>query len=422
MNKKSLSDAVRLIPSQANIFVHGGAATPNILLEELVRQTNRFEKLKFYHLHTEGPALYADDMFKDKFQIVNFFLGENLRKKMDYDRIDYLPCFLSEIPSLFRSKTVSLDVALLHVSPPDRFGFCSLGVSVDVAKAAAESAKVLIAQVNPYMPRVHGDALISADDFDALVEIESPLPELAPCLSTKEEKSIAKYVSDLIEDGSTLQMGIGSIPDAVARELVHHKNLGLHTEMWSDGALHLLKMGAVNNSLKKVHRGKTVSGFIMGSKAVYDFVNDNPAVIQLEVDYVNNPNIISRNPRVAAINSAVEVDLTGQICADSIGHKIISGVGGQMDFMRGAALSKGGKPIIAIPSLTKRGESKIVSTLKAGAGVVTTRSHVHYVATEYGVAHLVGKTLGERAKALIQISHPSKRAQLEREFWESHGD
>jgi 4-hydroxybutyrate CoA-transferase len=422
MKKKSVSDAIGLIPTRANVFVHGGAATPNFLLKEIVNQQDRFKELKFFHLHTEGPALYANEKYQEKFKIVNFFVGENLRKKIDYKRIDYIPCFLSEIPSLFRSKSIPLDVALLHVSPPDRFGYCSLGVSVDIAKAAAESAKILIAQVNPQMPRVHGDALISIDSFDALVEEESLLPEFPTRAASAQEILIAKHISELVQDGSTLQMGIGSIPDAVARELIGHKNLGLHTEMWSDGVLQLLKTGSINNSLKKVHRGKSVSGFLMGTKAVYDFVNDNPSVLQLEVDYVNNPNVISRNPKVVAINSAVEIDLTGQVCADSIGHKIISGVGGQMDFMRGAALSKGGMPIIAMGSITSGGESKIVSSLKSGAGVVTTRSHVHYVVTEFGVAYLVGKTLGERAKALIAISHPSHREKLEKDFRENHLD
>lgn len=416
----SPAEAISRVPAGSRIFVHGGAATPNLLLTELARQADRVAGSTLIHLHTEGPAPYAQPALAGSFRVVNLFVGHNLRRVLDYDRVDYLPCFLSEIPALFRSKGCPLDVALLHVSPPDRFGYCSLGVSVDVAKAAAESAKIVIAQVNPRMPRVHGDGLIHEDLFDAMVETDEPLPESRPTPPSPEEKAIARFVSGLIEDGSTLQMGIGSIPDAVARELVDRKDLGLHTEMWSDGALALIRAGAITNAQKKVHRGKSVSGFLLGSRELYDFVNDNPSVIQLEVDYVNNPVTIARNPKVVAINSAVEVDLTGQVCADSVGHRIISGVGGQMDFMRGAAISPGGKPIIAMSSRTRDGRSKIVTALRPGAGVVTTRSHVHYVVTEYGVAALYGRTLGERARALAAVAHPDDRETLLRQFHDVH--
>lgn len=417
---KSAKEAIALIPAKASVFVHGAAATPNFLLKELVSQADRFHELTFIHLHTEGPALYAAESFSKKFRIVNLFVGSNLRNQMDYDRIDYLPCFLSEIPSLFRNRQYPLDVALLQVSPPDESGHCSLGVSVDVAKAAAESAAILIAQVNPNMPRTHGDGFLPVSRFHALVECDDALPISSIRHPSKEEAAIALHVADLVEDGSTLQLGIGSIPNAVARQLQSRKNLGLHTEMWSDGALSLLQSGAIDNSKKKVHQGKSVSGFLCGSRELYDFVHDNPSVFQLEVDYVNNPTVIARNPKVVAINSAVEVDLSGQVCADSVGHHILSGVGGQMDFMRGAALSKGGKPIIAMQSCTKAGESKIVCALRPGAGVVTTRAHVHYLVTEYGVANLVGKTLRERARALIEIAHPDHREKLERDFWHTH--
>lgn len=420
MNFISVKRAVELIQSNSRIFVHGGAATPNVLLGELCEQAHRLKRVTLIHLHTEGPAVYADPKFKDSFKVINLFVGHNLRSHLDYGRIDYLPCFLSEIPSLFRTKKIPVDVALLHVSPPDRFGYCSLGVSVDIAKAASESAKNLIGQVNPNMPRLHGDGLIHVNAFSALVDVDTQLPESRSFKASPEEQTIGRYVSDLIEDGSTLQMGIGSIPDSVIRQLQNHKDLGIHTEMWSDGTLELIEKGIVTNSRKKVHRGKSVSAFLIGSKRLYDFVNDNPSVIQLEADYVNNPNTISRNPKVVAINSAVEVDLTGQVCADSIGHHIISGVGGQMDFMRGAALSRGGKPIIALNSVTRDGRSKIVAALKPGAGVVTTRSHVHYVVTEFGVAHLYGKTLGERFRALVEVAHPDHREGLEREFFLSH--
>jgi 4-hydroxybutyrate CoA-transferase len=412
--------ALELIPPGSRIFVHGAAATPNFLLGELVKQAERLREATLVHLHTEGPASYAQPDFAKHFRVVNLFVGHNVRKSLDYDRIDYLPCFLSEVPRLFRTRAFPLDVALLHVSPPDSAGYCSLGVSVDVAKAAAQSSAVLIAQVNPRMPRVHGDGFIHVDEFDALVEVDEPIfsskcPELS-----NEERAIAQHVASLVEDGSTLQMGIGSIPDAVARQLADRKDLGLHSEMWSDGALSLIEAGVITNSRKKVHCGKSVSGFLIGSQRLYDYVHDNPSVLQLEMDYVNFPVTIARNPKVVAINSAVEVDLTGQVCADSVGHRIISGVGGQMDFMRGAALSDGGKPIIAITSRSKKGRPKIVAALQPGAGVVTTRSHVHYVATEFGLAHLHGKTIGERARALIQIAHPDDREALARDFFETH--
>lgn len=419
-NVTTASEAIQLVPQNARIFIHGGAATPNALIRELVLQGPRLKSAALVHLHTEGPALYTEPQYKNYFRVINLFVGANIRKHLDYDHIDYLPCFLSEIPYLFRSKQCPLDVAILHVSPPDRFGYCSLGVSVDIAKAAAQSARILIAQINPNMPRVHGDGLIHFDSFNASVYVDDPLPEIITKPPRDTDKQIASHVADLIEDGSTLQLGIGSIPDAVTRLLNGRKNLGIHTEMWSDGTLALIKSGAVTNANKVLHRGKCVSSFFLGSKELYDFVNDNPAVIQLEADYVNNPINIARNPKAVAINSAVEIDLTGQVCADSVGHQIISGVGGQMDFMRGAALSKDGKPIIAINSQTANGKSKIVATLSAGAGVVTTRAHVHYVATEYGVAQLHGKTLKERALALIDIAHPEHRDILEKEFYESH--
>ena len=306
------------------------------------------------------------------------------------------------------------------MSPPDAHGYCSLGVSVDVALAAARAARVVIAQINTRMPRVHGDGFLHVDAIHHWCEVSDPIPEIPVCVRTPVEERIGQLVAGLIEDGATLQAGIGSVPDAVLASLKGHRRLGIHTEMWSDGALDLLQCGAVDNSEKAVHRGKTVSGFIMGTRRVYDFIHDNPSVAQLQIDYVNNPVVIARNPRVAAINSAVQVDLTGQVCADSIGPRIISGVGGQMDFMRGAALSPGGKPIIAMTSRTRRGVGRIVSGLTPGAGVVTTRAHVHYVVTEHGVADLAGKTLRERASALVAIAHPDDRARLEREWGSLH--
>lgn len=410
------ADVVRLIQSEQRVFVHGGSATPNVLLDALVEQADRLSDVELIHLHTEGEAKYADSRFEKTFKVANLFVGSNMRRKLDGERVDYLPCFLSEIPQLFRSGRRPIDVALLHLSPPDEHGFCTLGTSVDVARAAFECAHVVLAQINRQMPRVHGDGFIHIDDVDAYVEVDVPLHEPKAHPLTEEEKAIGHNVASLIEDGACLQVGIGAIPDAVLASLKNHKRLGVHTEMWSDGMLELIKSGVVDNSQKKVHRGKTVSGFIIGSRRVYDYIHDNPSVIQLGIDYVNNPTIIARNSKVVAINSAVEVDLTGQVCADSVGHRIISGVGGQMDFIRGAALSEGGKPIIAMTSTAKNGASRIVSTLQPGAGVVTTRAHVHYVVTEYGVADLFGKTLHERAQALINIAHPRHRESLLKEL------
>lgn len=416
----SVQEAVSYIPKKARVFVHGGAATPNILLAEILATQDKYEELNFTHLHTHGIADYAFPEYKDKFKVTNLFVGQNIRPYIDFDRVDYLPCFLSEIPQLFRQQILTLDVALVQVSPPDQHGYCSLGTSVDVAKAAVESAKLVIAHVNPSMPRTHGDGLIHQSSIHYMVEHLSPIYQSQPKVLTAEELKIGEFTASLIEDGATLQMGIGAIPDAVLSCLKNHKNLGIHTEMWSDGALELIQCGAVTNSEKKFHRGKTVSTFLIGSQNLYNFVNDNPSVILLEANYVNNPSIIARNDKVTAINSAVEVDLTGQVCADSIGHKIISGVGGQIDFIRGATLSKGGKPIIAISSRSKKGIPRIVPTLKAGAGVVTTRAHIHYVVTEYGIADLYGKTLKQRAQALIQIAHPEDREKLEADFYHEY--
>lgn len=413
----SLSEAIQKIPSTGRVFIQGAAATPNRLIDELVRQADRFSDLELMHLHTMGSAPYASPQLTKNFRVTNFFVGANLRRAIDYDRVDYLPCFLSEIPTLLRKGPRRPDVALIHVSPPDRHGFCTLGTSVDVTRAALDSASLIIAQVNPQMPRVHGDGVIHINEIDYFVETNDPLPEsLLPELS-KEEEQIGKNIAGIIEDGATLQMGIGAIPNAVLRYLTNHKDLGMHTEMWSDGALDLIEKGIINNRKKRIHPHKNVSTFLYGSKKLYDFINDHPAVILLDVAYVNSPAVIARNPRVTAINSAVEVDLTGQVCADSIGSHIISGVGGQIDFIRGASLSEGGKPIIAMTSRTHHRIPRIVAALKQGAGVVTSRAHVHYIVTEYGVANLFGKTINERAKALIGIAHPEDRDQLEKDWF-----
>lgn len=411
---QKLTDLIDNINSNHRVFIHGGAATPLKLIDELVRQAGRLQNVELMHLHTLGTAAYAAPEYENSFRVTNFFVGANLRDKVGNQNIDYLPCFLSEIPALIKSGRRPIDIALIHVSPPDQHGFCSLGTSADIAVAAVQTAKIVLAQINRKMPRVHGDGFVHISRITHYVEIDENLPESPVPELRSEEKIIGQNVATLIEDGSTLQTGIGAVPDAVLAALKNHRHLGIHTEMWSDGTLELIKCGAVDNSRKKIFRGKTVSGFIIGSKAVYEFIDDNPSVVQLDIGYVNNPVNIARNPKVVAINSAIEIDLTGQVCADSIGSKIVSGVGGQMDFIRGASLSEGGKPIIAFTSRTRKGISRIAPILKSGAGVVTTRAHVHYVVTEYGICDLYGKTLRERAKELIQIAHPDDRDSLER--------
>lgn len=408
------AEAVALIRNGMRVFVHGAAATPLTLLEALVAAAPRLREVELIHLHTEGDAAWADPAHAESFRVANLFVGPAMRRHVGSDRVDYLPCFLSEMPALIRSGRRPLDVAMVHLSPPDRHGWCSLGTSVDIARAAVEMAPIVIAQINPRMPRVHGDGMVHIDRLDAWVEVDAPLPEAEPSQLDEVDVAIGRHVAGLIEDGATLQTGIGRIPDAVLAQLGGHRQLGIHTEMWSDGMLPLLESGVIDNSRKVVHPGRTVSGFVKGTRRLYDYIHDNPAVIQLDIGYVNDPAVIARNPRVTAINSAIEVDLTGQVCADSVGSRVISGVGGQMDFIRGAARSPGGKPIIALPSRTRRGESRIVPQLQPGAGVVTTRAHVHWVVTEHGVADLYGRTLGERARALIDVAHPDDREDLAR--------
>ena len=409
-------EALQEIKSGNRIFIHGQAATPLPLIDAFVDHVveNELKEIEVLHLHTIGPARYAKPEYAKHFKVTNFFVGANMRPYMNQANVDYLPCFLSEIPHLIRTQKRPVDVALIQVSPPDRHGYCSLGTSVDAAKAAVEMASLVIALVNDQMPRTHGDGMVHVSHIHHAFVNSAPIFESTPAKISDEQLKIGQFAASLIEDGSTLQMGIGAIPDAVVGALKHHKNLGIHTEMWTDGALELMLSGAVNNSQKKIHPGKSVSTFILGSKRVYDFINDNPSVLQLDVSYVNHPIVIARNPKVVAINSAVEIDLTGQICADSIGGKIISGVGGQLDFVTGASMSVGGKAIIALTSRTNKGKSRITSQLQSGAGVVTTRAHVHYVITEYGIADLYGKTISERTQALIQIAHPEDRDSLAR--------
>ena len=412
------AEAVNAIRSGDRVFIHGIAAAPTILIEAMTARANELRDVEIVHLHTEGDAPYARAEFEDSFRVNAFFVGANVRKAVQSGRGDYIPVFLSEIPALFRKNVLPLDVALIHVSPPDRHGFCSLGVSVDIAKAAVETAKIVIAQVNPNMPRTIGDALVDVRDLDFVVEVDIPLPEQAMPVLSDTDRAIGNHIAELIEDGATLQMGIGTIPNAVLASLKNHKHLGIHTEMFSDGLIDLVESGVVTGERKIKHPGKIVAGFVMGTRRLYDFVDDNPQVLMLDIAYVNDSSVIRRNPKVTAVNSAIEVDLTGQVCADSIGTKQYSGVGGQMDFIRGASLSEGGMPIIALPSTTTHGDSKIVPFLKTGAGVVTTRAHVHYIVTEYGVANLYGKNLRQRAAELVTIAHPDHREALDRVVFE----
>jgi acyl-CoA hydrolase len=419
MKCTSPAEAVNVIESGNNVFVHSAAAAPQCLIQAMTDRHEELRDVSIYQIHTEGEAPYANPEFEDSFIIKAFFVGANTRKAIQQGKGSYIPMFLSEVPALFRKQIVPIDVALISVSPPDKHGYCSLGPSVDISLAAVESAKYVVAQINEYMPRTHGDGLIHVDKIHTFVEENKMLPESVPHLVTEQEMAIGRNVCELIEDGATLQMGIGAIPNAVLACLQGHKDLGIHSEMFSDGVLPLIESGVLNGRFKRKHPGMIVSSFVVGSKKLFDFIDDNPMIQMLDFSYVNNADNIRKNPKVTAINSAIEIDLTGQVCADSIGGNIYSGVGGQMDFIRGASLSEGGKPIIALPSTTKNGQSKIVPFLKQGAGVVTTRAHVHYVVTEYGIAYLYGKTIEERVKLMINIAHPAHREELEKasKFW-----
>lgn len=411
-------EAVRVVRSRDRVFVHSVAAAPQRLLAALTARWQELQGVEMIHLHTEGAAPYADAAYAKSFHTNALFVGPNVRSAVEEGQADYVPIFLSEVPSLFRSGVMPLDVALVQVSPPDRHGFCSLGVSVDASLAAVQTARRVVAQINPNMPRTHGDGLLHVSNIDLAVLVDDAIPEVPPAALGAEARAIGIHCAALIEDGATLQMGIGAIPDGVLAALGDHRDLGIHTEMLSDGVIDLIENGIITGARKVSHPGKVVSSFVMGTRRLYDFVDDNPLVALLDAAYVNDTAVIRRNPRATAINSAVEVDLTGQVCADSIGTRQYSGVGGQMDFMRGASLSEGGKPIIALPSVTSSGETRIVPFLKPGAGVVTTRAHVHYVVTEHGVARLYGKNLRQRARALIGIAHPAHREALERAAFE----
>jgi acyl-CoA hydrolase len=416
--KKSAAEALACVQSGNHIFIHSVAAAPQHLIRALADRSSELRDVQIYQLHTEGVAPYADPGMEKSFHTNCFFIGANVRKAVEEGRGSYIPVFLSEVPYLIRKEIVRIDVSLITVSPPDKHGFCSLGTSVDATRSAIEMSEIVIAQVNHYMPRTHGDAQIHIGKLNFIIEHDEPLVEHGPPVIDELTRKVGIHVASLIDDGATLQMGIGAIPNAVLGQLKMHKDLGIHTEMFSDGIIPLVESGVITGKYKVKYQGRVVATFVMGTKKLYDFVDDNPLMALLECSYVNDTKIIRQNPRVTAINSAIEIDLTGQVCADSIGSRMYSGVGGQMDFIRGASLSQGGKAIIALPSITSRGETRIVPQLKDGAGVVTTRAHVHYVVTENGIAHLYGKTLKERAKELITISHPDHQEGLDRVFHE----
>ena len=415
------AEAVQVVKSGDRVYVQAAAATPTILTKALAERASELRNVEVCHLHTEGDAPYANPELAESFHVNSFFIGANVRHTLKAGNGSYTPVFLSELPLLFRKNVVKLDVAFIHVSPPDSHGYCSLGVSVEASVAAIENAKIVIAQVNPQMPRTFGDGILHVSEIDYLVEVNLPIYAHAVTPFTAEEEKIGTYVASLIEDKSTLQMGIGSIPNAALSKLTHHKDLGLHTEMFSDGVIDLIENDVINCNYKGTLRGRALATFLMGSKRLYDFVDDNPFIEMKESSMVNDTARIRRNPRMVAINSAIEVDLTGQVCADSIGSAMYSGVGGQMDFIRGASLSEGGKAIIALPSITKRGESRIVPYLKQGAGVVTTRAHAHYIITENGIADLYGKTLKQRVAELVKIAHPNHQEAIERSYYEMIG-
>ncbi|TXG38732.1 acetyl-CoA hydrolase/transferase family protein [Seonamhaeicola maritimus] len=414
----NVHEAVEVIKSNDRVYVQAAAAAPQLLINAMTNRHDELRNVEVCHLHVEGEAPYANPDYRDSFHVNSFFIGKNVRHTLSEGNGSYTPVFLSELPLLFKRNILPLDVALIHVSVPDKHGYCSLGVSVEASLAAIDNAKIVIAQVNKQMPRTHGDGIIHCSEIDLFVECDEPIPIHEAITPTETETKIGSYVANLIEDNSTLQMGIGSIPNAVLSCLTNHKGLGLHTEMFSDGVIDLILNDVINGNHKYISPGRALTTFLIGSKRLYDYVDDNPFVEMRACDFVNDVYIIKQNPKMVAINSAIEVDVTGQVCADSIGSKMFSGVGGQMDYIRGASLSEGGKAIIALPSITRKGISRIVPCLKPGAGVVTTRAHVHYIVTEYGVANLYGKTIKERVKALVNIAHPDHRESIDKAYFE----
>ena len=416
-------EAVKVIKSGDHIHLSSVASAPQCLIKAMCERgrNGEFKNVHIHHLHTEGPAPYSEAEFEGVFQLDSFFVGGNVRKTTQAGYADYIPVFLSETQKLYRSGAVPCNVAMIQVSTPDKHGYVSLGTSVDATLAAVECADTVIAVVNKYVPRAWGDAMIPVSKIDLFVEDDQPLEEAHFTEPNEVEVKIGKYCAELIEDGATLQMGIGAIPNAVLSQLGGHKNLGIHTEMFADGVLPLVRSGVINGEAKNIDKGKMVSTFLMGSQDVYSFIDDNPAVLMMDVGYTNDPFIIAKNDKVTAINSALQVDITGQVCADSLGRKFYSGVGGQVDFIYGASLSKGGKAIIAMPSITNKGVSKICDTLLPGAGVVTTRNHMHWFVTENGAVDLYGKSLQERARLLISVAHPSAQEELDRAAFDRYG-
>ncbi|EDO31214.1 predicted protein [Nematostella vectensis] len=416
---KSPEEAVQVIKSGMKVFVHSAAATPIPLVEAMAKWGKKanLQNVEVIHIHIEGNAEHTKEEYEGIFRDNSFFIGANCRKAINDGRADCTPIFLSEIPLVFHRNLIELDVALIQVSPPDKHGFCTLGPSVDVTRAALQNAKYIIGLVNPQCPRTQGPGGIHQSHLDVLCVADFPLPEHKTGVPSEQDRKIGKYIAEnLVADGATLQMGIGSIPDCCLAELMDHKDLGIHSEMFSDGVVDLVERGAVTNAKKKILPGRIVGSFVIGTKKVFEFIDNNPFVVMLDVGFVNLVAISSQNPKMTAINSCIEVDLTGQVVSDSIGTRMYSGVGGQVDFLRGAALGYDGlgKPILALNSTTSKGESKIVPFIKQGAGVVTTRAHVHYVVTEYGIAQLFGKNLRQRAYELIRISHPKHREELEK--------
>lgn len=419
INYVSVEEAVAEIKSGDRIFGHGSACTPNLFYNELAKQAGRLRKVELVSITQQGSVEIAKPEYGDSFFTKSLFTSAPVRQAVNSERGDFVPIFLSEIPILFRNGTLPIDVAMITVSPPDEHGYCTLGTSVDVARTAVDTAKKIIAIVNPKMPRTHGDGMIHHSRINKMVWNDEELMTLDyGAKVTDIEMKIGKNVAELIDDKATLQMGIGTIPDAVLKCLGNHKDLGVHTEMLSDGIVDLILKDVVNNKYKGTHLNRTITSFCFGTKKLYDFVDDNPSIAFMDVQHVNFPINIMKNKKMHAINSAIEIDLTGQVCADSIGTFQYSGIGGQMDFMRGAALSEGGKPIMAISARTNKGIPRIVPYLKQGAGVVTTRGHIHYVCTEYGTVNLYGKSLRERAKALIEIAHPDDREALDKAAFE----
>lgn len=419
----SAEEAVKVIKDGDRVHLSSVAVTPRILLDAMVNRGRRKEikNITIQHIHTEGTACYANPEFEGIFQLESFFVGGNVRKQTQAGYADYIPVFLSETQKLIRQGYLNVNVVMIQVSPPDKHGFVSLGTSVDATLAAIETADTVIAQVNKYVPRAWGDAMIRTKDIDIFVEEDRPLHVHNNAPISSIEQAIGKNVAELVDDGACLQMGIGGIPNAVLAELTNHKNLGVHTEMFSDGLLPLVESGVVNGKAKQIDKGKIVASFLMGSQALYDFIDDNPMVAMMDVSHTNGIHVIRKNHKVTAINSALSIDITGQVCADSIGTTFYSGVGGQIDFIRGAGHSEDGKPIIAMPSVTSKGISKITPTLIEGAGVVTTRANMHWFVTEYGAVNLYGKTLQQKAKLIISLAHPNHREALDKAAFDRFG-